>query len=62
MAKGETVFYSNDNVTVRARVKTMHRDGSVTVEALFFHCDGKDVPGYLGYCYRVDAGALRLAA
>lgn len=58
MKKGDSVLYSTGNSDVRARVETMHRDGSVTVKALFYVSDGKDVPGYLGFKYRMDAGDL----
>lgn len=56
--KGDTVFYKTGADTVRASVKTVHRDGSVTVMALFYHRDGKGVPGYLGFTYRMDADDL----
>ncbi|GAA5544238.1 MULTISPECIES: hypothetical protein [Hyphomicrobiales] len=53
MQKGSGVLYNTGSADVRARIETMHRDGSVTVRALFYHRDGKDVPGYLGFKYRL---------
>ncbi len=41
----------------------MHRDHSVTVTALFYvSSDGEDVPGYLGFKYRMWADDVRPAA
>lgn len=56
--KGDTVFYKTGADTVRASVKTVHRDGSVTITALFYQRDGKDAPGCLGFTYRMDAADL----
>nr|DAH84814.1 MAG TPA: hypothetical protein [Caudoviricetes sp.] len=53
MKKGDTVFYETKAAAVRARVTTVHRDGSVSVRALFFQRDGKDIPGYLGFICRL---------
>lgn len=40
---------------VRAVVKRAHRDGSCTIEAMFFvGADGCDLPGYLGYKSRLE--------
>jgi hypothetical protein len=58
MKKGDTVFYSTGSAVIRARVRTRHRDGSVTVTALFYLSDGEDVPGYLGFRYRIYAEDL----
>jgi hypothetical protein len=42
-------------MTFRARVVRIHRDGTVTVKALFqVGPDGKDIPGYLGFEYRIS--------
>lgn len=49
---------TKDNVTtaertVRYRVERTHRDGTVTVRAIFaLDKDGNDRPGYLGDLYR----------
>lgn len=58
LTKGQTVFYSTGSAIVRATVKTLHRDGSITVTALFYQRDGKDVPGYLGFPIRMDAATV----
>lgn len=62
MSKGDTVFYTTGGATVRARVETVHRDGTATVQALFYFREGKDAPGYLGFKYRMDANDLRTTA
>lgn len=63
MQKGDTVFYSTGSADVRARVERLHRDDSVTVTALFYvGSDGEDVPGYLGFKYRMWADDVRPAA
>lgn len=62
MQKGDTVFYSTGSADVRAKVVTLHRDGSVTVLAQFYVRGGRDVPGYLGFKYRLDAADLRTTA
>lgn len=62
MQRGETVFYTNGENVVRASVISIHRDGTITVEAKFFHRDGEDVAGYLGYRYRTSPAYLRAAA
>ena len=61
MKRLDTVFYGVGAATVRARVETLHRDGTVTVGAQFFvDAEGKDVPGYLGYRFsRVERSDLR---
>lgn len=49
--KGDSV--ANIERDVCYRVQTAHRDGSVTVKALFhLNPDGTDKSGYLGYVYR----------
>lgn len=53
MKKGEALIYSTGSSEVRARVETAHRDGSITVRAMFYQNNGKDVPGYLGFKYRL---------
>lgn len=56
----DTVCYGTGDSKVRAMVTRVHRDGSVTVQARFFvRPDGTDLPGFLGYKYRMDAGDLR---
>lgn len=62
MKKGSTVFYSSGDDTYRARVETMHADGTVTITSLFRQKDGKDAPGYIGFKYRVDSAELRTEA
>lgn len=62
--KHSTVYYTPfaGFTVVRARVQTVHRDGKLTLKALFFLTDDKtaDRGGYLGYLYRrVDPRALR---
>lgn len=55
--KRDTVTYGPVGCAVRGYVDIVHRDGSVTVKAMF-HVDanGKDLPGYLGFRYRVWPG------
>lgn len=67
MKKGDFVLYSlpftNRMADVRAIVRTMHRDGTVTIEARHvLDKNGKPEGGYLGYRYRVGANLLRSAA
>lgn len=63
MKRGDHITYSpgqTGKVRVRGIVRRIHRDGTVTVEARFFlDPDGKDVPGYLGYTYRMDPEHLK---
>ena len=63
LKRGDHITYSpgqTGKVRVRGMVRRLHRDGSVTVEARFFlDPDGKDVPGYLGYEYRMDPDHLK---
>lgn len=57
MKKGDIVFYVNRTAKLLAIVRTLHRDGSPTVEAQFaIGNDGQDLPGYLGYKYRLSGG------
>lgn len=60
-AKRQTVFYTpwGESVAIRARVETVHRDGTLTVLALFHHAEGSDVPVYLGFKYRLGPETLR---
>lgn len=64
MKKGDLVTYvprwSLDRSTViEARVRRVHRDGSVSIEATFVRGDnGEVVPGYLGIRQRVAAEIL----
>ena len=66
MKKGDLVTYvpqwSRDRKTViEARVRRVHRDGSVSIEATFVRKpDGSIVPGYLGLKQRVGADVLTL--
>lgn len=54
MRKGDGVFYSTGSAVVRARVERMHRDGDMTVKALFYQDrEGRDTPGYLGFNCRL---------
>lgn len=62
--KHETVYYNpgKSRDAVRARVSTVHRDGTYTITALFYvRADGSDVTGYLGYKYRIGGEVLRQA-
>jgi hypothetical protein len=63
MKKGDKVTYVphllRDGGCVEARVRRVHRDGSVSIEATFFRRpDGTHVPGYLGLKQRVSAHVL----
>lgn len=59
--KGATVFYTAPiGTTFQAKVKTRHRDGSVSVECQHVvSADGRPVPGYYGYVYQMAAEDLR---
>lgn len=63
-AKRQKVFFTpwGQSLTIRASVETVHRDGTLTVRALFHHADGADVPGYLGFTYRLGPETLRTTA
>lgn len=57
-SKGQSVTDSV-KAAYRYRVETCHRDGTYTVQALFaVDAQGKDVPGFLGYPYRVSGNTL----
>lgn len=60
--KGDQLTYNTGSADIRARVETAHRDGSVTVTALFYQDKGKDVPGYLGFKYRLWPNDLQVGA
>jgi hypothetical protein len=62
MKKGDTVYYTQDSgYRYRARVVTVHRDGTLTVSPQFvLRPDNTDAPGYLGDMkFRVDPVHLR---
>jgi hypothetical protein len=62
MWKGQHCTYTTHggDMTFRARVVRIHRDGTVTVKALFqVGPDGKDIPGYLGFEYRISQDDIR---
>lgn len=58
MTKGDAVTYKVPSGTIRAIVDTMHKDGSVTVRAMFFTEGGKDAPGHLGFKVRLEKSDL----
>jgi hypothetical protein len=62
--KGDFVTYAlrlNGPYRIQATVRTVHRDGSVTVEARHvLRSDGKPHGAYLGYRYRMDPADLAL--
>ena len=65
MKKGDTVTYVPawarrfGKPVIEARVRRVHRDGSVSIEATFVRGDnGEVVPGYLGIRQRVAAEIL----
>jgi len=66
MKKGDLVTYvprwsKLDRGCIEARVRRVHRDGSVSIEATFVrHRDGSVAPGYLGIKQRVSADVLTL--
>jgi hypothetical protein len=56
MRKDDFCYYRTVSGKVKAKIKTLHADGSVTVEAMFFlRRDGSEVPGYLGQSHRIPA-------
>lgn len=59
--KHSHVTYEVPAGTVSAVVRTVHRDGSATVEAYHFVKDGKPVGCFLGYKYRMNCADLRAA-
>lgn len=60
--KGQTVFYNTRGACYRARVERVHRDGTVSILALFQRGIERDLGGYLGFKYRMDARDLRFVA
>ena len=59
--KHDHVTYRNwtGYCVISAIVRTVHRDGTATVEARFVLDDqGQPQPGYLGYRYRFDQDML----
>lgn len=59
----QIVTYQANNDTIRAIVRRVHRDGTVTVEARHvLDRKGRAVGGYIGFRYRVRARDLRLVA
>lgn len=58
-SKGQAVTATRDYASVRYRVERVHRDGTYTVRAIFaLDEQGRDLPCYLGYKYRVGASVL----
>lgn len=63
ITKGQFVTYKVRTNTIKALVQRCHKDGSYTVQAYFYvGKDGTDLPGFIGYRYRVDGDALQVAA
>lgn len=59
MKKGDSVTYDANGGLVRARVLCAHRDGTCSIEAMFFlDANGLDRPGYLGDKFRTAARLL----
>ena len=64
MKKGDLVTYvpswsRNRSPVIEARVRRVHRDGTVSIEATFVRRpDGTTAPGYLGIKQRVSASVL----
>lgn len=64
MKKGDLVTYvpqwsKPDRGCIEARVRRVHRDGTVSIEATFVRRpDGTTAPGYLGIKQRVPSDAL----
>lgn len=61
MKKGKIVTYKVRKLLIEAIVRTMHRDGSVTVEARHELREGKPYGCYMGYRYRMTRSDLALA-
>lgn len=61
MTKGSFVLYTVRSATYRSLVKTVHRDGTVTVEPYFqVGDDGKDTGAFCGgFVVRVQASRCR---
>lgn len=64
--RGGTVFYDtgvNNDHTVRAIVRKVHRDGDITVQPMFFVNDiGEDRDGYIGGLVRFHGSFARAKA
>lgn len=66
MRKGDLVTYvpywskkAGSTTQIEARVRRVHRDGTVSIEATFVRkSDGTRSPGYLGIKQRVSADIL----
>lgn len=50
--KGQDVFYFRGDDIIRGRVITAHRDGTITLKALFYQTTEKVRGDYLGYIYK----------
>lgn len=60
--RGGIVFYDAGAHQVRANVRTVHRDGAITVEPMFFIGPaGTDLAGYIGGRVRLSANSYRAA-
>lgn len=58
--KDEAVKYTTNGQVVRAIVRTVHRDGTRTVEAQhFLDEEGRSRGPYLGFKYRLNLADLR---
>ena len=68
MKKGDLVTYvphwsKPERGCIKARMRRVHRDGSVSIEASFVRRpDGTTAPGYLGVKQRVAAEVLTVEA
>jgi len=57
--RNDPVTYTVHKQVISARVDQLHRDGTLTLIALFVRDDhGNDLPGYLGYSHRVSPDGL----
>ena len=56
--RGEIVTYEANGLLIEAIVRTLHRDGSVTVEARWVLPARRQGGGYLGYRYRMKTSDL----
>lgn len=56
MRKGSLVKYKVRGRTYLAIIRTMHSDGTMTIEARHQLIGGHAVGSYLGYRYRVHCG------
>jgi hypothetical protein len=59
LRKGQMVTYRVRKSTVRAIVRTVHKNGMVTVEATHELRSGKPYGCYMGYRYRMHPTDLR---